>query len=296
MSGGRDVWLFILEGFFSVVSAEEFGKDIQVRARAEADLDRLRDRYIPTLGESTSLPGRDYPWRAFTTRADLASGLANIANAIDYGNSKSEVASRLSAERAHIYSQVWSDCLMIEQEPPTPRLHQGRRHSPQDRTNEYRSRDLRGEGIWPAAATSRYGGVIFNASGEVLLREPLNHFDGYIWTFAKGGADPGEHPTDTALREVREETGCSPDIVGHLSQGFKGTGSTNFYYLMVDRSGEIDERAARRNGETAAVRWASLEEARRLIARSTNQRGRTRDLATLEAAFEALGQLGAGEA
>ena len=57
-----------------------------------------------------------------------------------------------------------------------------------------------------------YGAVLFNAKGEVLLREPTGHFGGYAWTFAKGRPDRGENPTDTALRELREETGYNAEL------------------------------------------------------------------------------------
>ena len=57
------MWLFTTQGFYSVVTAEEFGEELQVRARAASDLDRLRESFLPTLGPNVSLPERDYPWR-----------------------------------------------------------------------------------------------------------------------------------------------------------------------------------------------------------------------------------------
>ena len=53
-----------------------------------------------------------------------------------------------------------------------------------------------------------YGGVVINEQGLVLLREPSSHYDGYVWTFAKGRPDAKESPERTALREVEEENGC----------------------------------------------------------------------------------------
>jgi hypothetical protein len=108
------MWLFIPEGFFSIVTAEEFGHPLQVRARCEEDLDRLRKSYLPKLGSNVALLGRDYPWRAFTTREDLAEGLAKIAQGLDYSNFKNEVAVRHSYDRAHVYGEVWSSCRKIE--------------------------------------------------------------------------------------------------------------------------------------------------------------------------------------
>jgi ADP-ribose pyrophosphatase YjhB (NUDIX family) len=145
-----------------------------------------------------------------------------------------------------------------------------------DRTAEYQQRDLHAEGVWGHASKPRYGGVIFNERGEVLLREPLNHFDGYVWTFPKGAANPREHPADAATREVFEETGSHPRIVGHLESGFTGgrVGSTNFYYVTVTSTDQLDGSALRRNRETANVRWATHDEARQFISQTTNWGGK----------------------
>lgn len=158
-----------------------------------------------------------------------------------------------------------------------------------DRTAEYRRRDLHAEGEWPVGDEPRYGGVVFNEEGEVLLREPAGHFDGYVWTFAKGASLSGEHPVETALREVREETGCDPVVTGHVPGAFTGgvTGSHNYFYVMLQIGNRFVESVMRRDGETASVRWTSYDDARKLISLSTNTGGRKRDLATLEAAYKA---------
>lgn len=158
-----------------------------------------------------------------------------------------------------------------------------------DRTAEYKGRDLHAEGEWPPGAKPRYGGVVFNEAGEVLLREPAGHFDGYVWSFPKGASLSGEHPAETALREVREETGCDPVLVGHVPGTFTGgvVGSHNYFYVMQQTGSRFDEAVVRRDGETASVRWASYDDARKLISLSTNIGGRKRDLATLDAAYEA---------
>ncbi len=63
-----------------------------------------------------------------------------------------------------------------------------------------------------------FGGVIINEAGLVLLREPSNHHGGYVWTFAKGRAKPGEAPEQAALREVLEETGDRRQNSGKASR------------------------------------------------------------------------------
>jgi 8-oxo-dGTP diphosphatase len=127
-----------------------------------------------------------------------------------------------------------------------------------------------------------YGGVVIDEEGRVLLREPSKHYGGYVWTFPKGGADPGETPEEAAVREVREETGYEARI-DRLLGDFAGTTSTTRFWLM---------RAPRRvqgpDKETAAVRWVPLSEARGLLEQSTTRTGRERDLAVLAAAVAAL--------
>jgi hypothetical protein len=111
------MWLFTTDGFYSIVTAGEFDEEVQVRARAGADLDRLRERWLPELGESVTIPHRDYPWRAFADRRSLADCLSRIALALDYDNFKDAVAEHQSHERAHVYRGVWSACHEIKDEP-----------------------------------------------------------------------------------------------------------------------------------------------------------------------------------
>jgi 8-oxo-dGTP pyrophosphatase MutT (NUDIX family) len=165
--------------------------------------------------------------------------------------------------------------------------------APADRTDEYLGRDLHAEGVWEESSKARYGMVAFNSDGEVLLREPANHFGGYVWTFYKGGRHGNAHTVETAQKETLEETGHRPAIVGHLDEGFRGgiVGSVNFYYLGFDTVGQVDRSAMDRNGETWTTAWFSVEEARDRIALSTEVKGRARDLRTLEAAAVAFAEL-----
>lgn len=128
-----------------------------------------------------------------------------------------------------------------------------------------------------------YGGVVIDDEGRVLLREPSKHYGGYVWTFPKGGADPGETPEDAAVREVREETGYEARIERLLGD-FAGTTSSTRVWLM-----RAPRRVQAPDTETAAVRWATLAEAPALLGQSTTTTGRQRDLAVLAAAIAALG-------
>lgn len=110
------MWLFTPEGFFSVVTAEEFGEELQVRTRSTEDLERLRGSRFPDLGPTVSIAHRDYPYRAFCTKSALAACLARMAEGLDYDNFKDAVAARHSRSRAGIYHEVWADCRKIERD------------------------------------------------------------------------------------------------------------------------------------------------------------------------------------
>lgn len=286
------MWLFSTTGFFSVVTAEEFGEELQVRARCRNDLDNLRASFLPSLGLSISKPGRDYPWRAFVKRSDFAECLLQMAMAIDYSNYKDAVAQIQGHERTRIYHHVWSACRQIKDDAPSKLAEPSvkdltpREANPVAEHKGYAHRDLHGEGEWPLGPEPRYGGVVFNAQQEVLLRQPKDLYDRYHWTFAKGRSEAGETPVETALREVTEETGYRAEIVGHLAGEFGGSanGSSNYYYVMIEK-GNIGKPPLR---ETQAVRWVPKFEAESLIGESTNEGGRDRDLRILDVAFRAF--------
>lgn len=105
------MWLFTTFGFFSVVkkhgpSTGSGQADLTVRARVAADLDNLRTR-VPELSETIATPDQDYPFRATVSAVDLAIGLGEVIQEIDYDNFKAEVARRQGYFRAGMYSQVW---------------------------------------------------------------------------------------------------------------------------------------------------------------------------------------------
>lgn len=258
------MWLITNFGFFSVVEKPGDRKDGQltVRARVRADLETLRDRYLPELGAIQADAGTDYKYRARVSRNALAHATARIVADIDYGNFKGSVQQHQGTERYHVYGQVWSALNTLQDVPARPA---------------------------PPAALSRaltlaYGGVLVDDEGKVLLREPTGHFDGYVWTFPKGQGRDGESAIEVAEREVLEETGYRARVIGRIPQLFVGSTSETIYYLMRP----VGHRTKPSATETQSIRWATPAEARQLIGQTTNPVGRRRDLAVLEAALEEL--------
>lgn len=260
------MWLLTNIGFFSVVQKEN-SDYLTIRARVRNDLDNLRRNYLPDLSHSTSIAGCDYPWRATVAHDKFALALGKMVMNLHYPNFKNEVADRQGSYRAHHYHKVWSDLYHLPDMDPEA--------------------DVNLNLPWPNPDSSgkkvAYGGVIFSPKGKVLLREPRSHFDGYVWTFAKGGAEPGETPEETALRETLEETGVRADIVAPIPGEFSGGTKIDRYFLMSAE--ETAEGATPDLPETQSIRWVDSGEAFDLLSLTKKPAGKKRDIAVLEAAL-----------
>lgn len=122
------MWIFTTFGFFSVTETRndyvpgtrtsEGYEDVetppiqpngtlQVRGRFAEDLDNLRERYLPELSKTYSMPWRDYPYRAFTSKASFSAAMVQIVHDLTYNNFKATVAAEQSHDRSHLYGGVW---------------------------------------------------------------------------------------------------------------------------------------------------------------------------------------------
>jgi 8-oxo-dGTP diphosphatase len=84
------------------------------------------------------------------------------------------------------------------------------------------------------------------------------------WTFIAGEQEPGELPEDTAIREVKEETGLevrAGDVIGERAH--PATGRTMIY--MAARPVRGTKVIVGDEEELAEVRWVSLAEADELL-------------------------------
>jgi 8-oxo-dGTP pyrophosphatase MutT (NUDIX family) len=95
-----------------------------------------------------------------------------------------------------------------------------------------------------------------------------------VWALPKGNIDPGESPAETAVREVREETGIEGRLVEKLGdvryvytrRGGLGVFKVVSFFLLRAGRGRIGEIDESMRIEVAEARWLPLEEAPRLLA------------------------------
>ena len=94
-----------------------------------------------------------------------------------------------------------------------------------------------------------------------------------VWALPKGNIDPGESPAETAIREVREETGVEGRLVeklGDVKYVYTWDGERIFkvvsFFLLRAGRGRIGEIEEAMRVEVAEARWLPLDDAPRLLA------------------------------
>jgi 8-oxo-dGTP pyrophosphatase MutT (NUDIX family) len=116
------------------------------------------------------------------------------------------------------------------------------------------------------------GGVVFRPTGathEVALIR-VARADGHAWTLPKGWVERGEDLEQTAVREVREETGLRAKVLRKLGE------ITYEFYAKPDRSRVhktvhvfllecLGGDTAEHDDEVEEVRWFTLDEAVRTL-------------------------------
>jgi 8-oxo-dGTP pyrophosphatase MutT (NUDIX family) len=110
-----------------------------------------------------------------------------------------------------------------------------------------------------------------------------------LWALPKGTPQHGESLEETALREVREETGIGVVIAASLgtieyefarpSRGLRCLKTVHHYLLQPDGTGSTDHH----DGEYDRVEWFAAEEALRLMTYGNERQVVLRALDAIEA-------------
>lgn len=112
------------------------------------------------------------------------------------------------------------------------------------------------------------GAVIYRKhSGRVellLLRQRVSN----SWSFPKGHMESGESERQTALREIREETGLQVTLQKNFRMEMHNAVPPRFNKIVILFLAEAQESPTISDEEIAACRWVSFEEARKLLSGS----------------------------
>jgi 8-oxo-dGTP pyrophosphatase MutT (NUDIX family) len=127
-----------------------------------------------------------------------------------------------------------------------------------------------------AVATSAGGIVIrfVDAAPQLVVGKRKRERDGVTWTLPKGTPNPPETTEETALREVREESGLDVRIIRPFEsieytfqQGRTRIHKTVHYFLMVPTGGDL----GRHDHEFDEVRWIGFDDAATLLSFETER-------------------------
>lgn len=114
------------------------------------------------------------------------------------------------------------------------------------------------------------GGVIFRKDGDRVFVALISRGNGMIWCLPKGIVEESEDLEETAIREVREETGLNGrilDKIGEINYWFYDRESrskvnkTVHFYLLEYTGGSVEDH----DFEVEEVRWFSVEEAIKIM-------------------------------
>ncbi len=127
------------------------------------------------------------------------------------------------------------------------------------------------------------GGLVTRVDEDGDLQVLVVHRSRYDdWSFPKGKLDRGETFEDAALREVTEETGLVCRLAGELAsvryRDAAGRPKLVRYWHMVPLQGDVEDFVF--NSEIDDLRWARIEESRRLLTYSHDRDLLSRLMAT----------------
>jgi 8-oxo-dGTP diphosphatase len=101
------------------------------------------------------------------------------------------------------------------------------------------------------------GAAVYQQKEGKIVFLVISSSDGTSWVLPKGHIEMHELPEETALRELREETGITGEIICELSeQHFKANDETiKVKYFLIKKTDSIEAQ------ESRSLRWLEAEKA-----------------------------------
>jgi hypothetical protein len=173
------MWIFLNDAMLSVIEHPNAPDTLIVRSRAKEDLEATFPDRVP---ENT--PERDYEWRTYATRKEVAALVAARLESLDYTNFKDSVQQK---DRASAYLSVWAAMLGFQRlrngrEAVLSRLAAWRSSDPPAQPGKKRRGKRRGKGAQADA---------FDAS-----RGPQPALTADPYAYAGAECDPAEYLPD----------------------------------------------------------------------------------------------------
>jgi mutator protein MutT len=121
----------------------------------------------------------------------------------------------------------------------------------------------RGRRLTTVDETSAGGLVVDEGQVNAVIIGRLDRKGRLLWSLPKGHIEAGETPEQTAVREVKEETGITGEVVrslGSIDYWFvaenRRVHKTVHHYLLVALSGELSDE----DTEVTEVAWVALDD------------------------------------
>lgn len=105
------MWICLNNAFLSIVNSDQDDSVLMVRARRHGDIEATFGTTYPV----TTLPGRDYQFRAFIPRGVVGNVIAAKLLDIDYTNFKNSVADH---HLHNAYANVWHTMAELQEVAP----------------------------------------------------------------------------------------------------------------------------------------------------------------------------------
>ena len=117
------------------------------------------------------------------------------------------------------------------------------------------------------------GALVVRKNGEQYDLVLLRHRFGGHWSFPKGHVEAGETERQTALREVKEETGLSIRLYDGFRESVEYFPQAGVKKQVVYFLGEaLGDELVRQEEEISELRWAPLAEAGELVTFANDKR------------------------